>query len=703
MKKILPYLFIAGFVLFSCSNHKTNSDNPLMIEFTTPLQAVPFDKIDTTHYLPAFEAAIQEARSGLDRISNAPDEPDFTNTVEALEQLNYNLQRLSLIFFNINSAETSKPVQRIAQEISPMLTDYYNDITLNENLFNRVKRVFSERENMGLDTEEQKLLEDTYKQFVRNGANLSRDEKEEYRKLTTELSMLTLKFEENLLDETNAYKMLLAEDKDLSGLPEYVREAAMMDAKAQGLTGWLITLKAPSYQAFMKFSDNRKLREELYRAYNRRGFQLNETDNQEVIRKIVNLRLRLAKLLGYETYADYVLEERMAQNPSKVNAFLEELLTASKPAAIKELSEVQEYADKHGAHFKLQRWDWAYYSEKLKNERFSYTDEMIKPYFRLEQVEKGIFDLANKLYGITLQSDTTIPVYNPEVKTYRVFDEDGTYLALLYVDYFPRESKQGGAWMTNYLDQHRLKGEDIRPHVSLVLNFTKPTESMPSLLTYDEVRTYLHEFGHALHSIFSECKYASNSGTSVYRDFVELPSQIMENWAEEKEWLSLFAFHYKTGEKIPDELLDNVIKSRNFNVGYAFVRQIGLGMNDMAWHTIADSLEMSVAAFENASMTAAELFQPAEGCNISTGFHHIFGGGYAAGYYGYKWAEVLDADAFSVFKEKGIFDKATARSFRDHILSRGGTEKPMDLYVRFRGKEPEIEPLLSRSGLKSDK
>jgi peptidyl-dipeptidase Dcp len=700
MKAKFPVLFVSILFLFSCSQQKVKTDNPLMIDFNTPLQSVPFDKIETKHYKPAFEDAINEARAGLSKIAEATNEASFQNTIAALELLSYKLKRLEQIFFNINSAETNKEIQQIAQEVSPLLTAYYNDITLNEALFGRVKKVYNEREDLELNREQMKLLEDTYKSFVRNGANLATDAKAEYRKVTEALSMLSLKFEENLLDETNAYQLNVTDEKDLAGLPDFVKEAAVLEAKAKNLSGWLFTLKTPSFQPFMKYSDSRKLREEVYRAYNTRCFKLNDKDNQEVIKQIANNRLKLANLLGYKTYANFVLEERMAKTPENVNKFLHDLLRESKPAAINEYAEVQAYAHKMGADFELQRWDWAYYAEKLKNEKYAITDEMIKPYFRLEKVEAGIFGLANKLYGITFKPDTTIPLYNPEVKTYRVFDEDGSLLALLYIDYFPRESKQGGAWMTNYLEQYKSEGQDVRPHVSLVLNFTKPTDTKPSLLTYDEVRTFLHEFGHALHSIFSNVSYMSLAGTNVYRDFVELPSQIMENWAEEKEWLNQVAEHYETGEKMNEEMLDNILKSRNFNSGYAFIRQLSFGINDMAWHTLTDSLNMSVSDFEKSAMVPTELFPPVEGVSFNTGFHHIFGGGYAAGYYGYKWAEVLDADAFSLFKQHGIFDKATAKSFRDNILSCGGTEDPKVLYKRFRGQEASVEPLLVRSGLR---
>jgi len=696
-------LFISplmAIMLFSCSPKKIKSDNPLMIDFNTPLQTVPFDQIRPEHYKPAFDSAINDARAKLDRIISSKAKPTFRNTIEELERAGYNLKRIEQIFFNINSAETNKEIQEIAQVVSPILTDYYNDISLNGELFEKVKEVYNKKDKLKLDVEQQKLLDDTYKSFVRNGANLNADEKTEYRKVTSELSKLSLKFEENLLAETNAYQLNITREADLAGLPDFVKEAAAMEAKAKNLQGWLFSLKAPSYLAFMKYSDNRKLREELFRAYSSRCFHGNQQDNQEIIRSIVNLRLRQANLLGFKTYADYVLEERMAKSPQKVNSFLKELLEASMPVAKIEYAEVQAFARKLGASFELQRWDWSYFSEKLKNEKFAITDEMTKPYFRLEKVEEGVLDLAGKLYGLAFKPDTAVPVYNADVKVYQVHDDGGSFVALLYLDFFPREGKQGGAWMTNYQEQYKIKGQDHRPHVSLVLNFTKPTDTRPSLLTYDEVRTFLHEFGHSLHSMLSNCTYMSLAGTNVYRDFVELPSQIMENWAEQKEWLDQVAVHYETGEKMPSELLDKILKSRNFNSGYASVRQLSFGIDDMAWHTLTDSLKIPVADFEQAAMAPTELFPKVDGTSFSTGFAHIFSGGYAAGYYGYKWAEVLDADAFSVFKKNGIFDKATASAFRENILSKGGTEDPMELYKKFRGQEPTVEALLIREGLK---
>ncbi len=670
-----------------------------MITYTGSYQAVAFDMISKDDYMPAFRHVLEESRRKIDEIIADPSVPDFGNTIEALEISLLQLKRLELVFFNINAAETSKEIQKTAQDISPLLSEFYNDITLNEALFRKVKTVYEQRKTGSYSVEQNKLLEETHKSFVRNGANLDPDAKMEFRETTRELSTLSLKFEENLLDETNAYQLHLTREEDLSGLPGFVREAAALEAKSRNLPGWIFTLKAPSYIAFLKYANNRELREKIYRAYSSRCFHGDDKDNQWIVKRIAALRLKMANLLGYDTYARYVLENRMAESPEKVTRFLNEILEASMPAARREYLDIQEYAGKPGAGFIIQRWDWSYYAEKLRREKFTISDEMTKPYFRLENVEKGIFDLVNQLYGLNIKATEGLPVYHPDVRTYEITGEDGRFMALLYLDYFPREGKQGGAWMTNYLEQHKYDNRDNRPHVSLVFNFTKPTDTEPSLLTYDELRTFLHEFGHALHSIMSECSYWSLSGTNVYRDFVELPSQIMENWGEEKEWLDQVAVHYKTGEKIPDEMLDNIIRSRNFNNGYAFVRQLSFGFNDMAWHSLTMPYGDSVVDLEKTAMALTELFPPVEGCSLSTGFHHIFGGGYAAGYYGYKWAEVLDADAFSVFKQNGIFNRSVARSFRDHILSKGGTEHPMVLYKRFRGQEPSIRPLLERSGL----
>lgn len=670
-----------------------------MITFISPYQAVAFDNISNSNFRNAFSNLLNETRIKIEKIIADPSVPDFCNTIEALEYSLTDLKRFELIFFNINAAETNKELQQLAQEISPQLSSFYNDITLNEALFNKVKTVYDKRRGLNLSVEANKLLEETYEGFIRNGANLDSDMKKEFREVTRELSLLSLKFEENLLDETNAFQLHLTREEDLAGLPDFVVEAAAVEARDRNLPGWVFTLKMPSYTAFMKYADNRKLRETLYRAYNSRGFQNNKRDNQELVKRIANLRLKKANLLGYDTYARYVLEKRMAETPERVNAFLNELLQASKPFALKEYAELQQFAHNLGADFELQRWDWPYYAEKLKKERFNINDELTKPYFRLEKVENSIFGLVHQLYGLRFVLKSNLPVYHPDVKAYEVIDESGRFMAVLYLDYFPREGKQGGAWMTNYLEQFRKNSEDIRPHVSLVFNFTKPAGAKPSLLTYDEFRTFLHEFGHALHSMMSECTYWSLSGTSVYRDFVELPSQIMENWGEEKEWLREVAVHYETGEKMPDDMIDKLIKSRNFHNGYAFVRQLSFGLNDMAWHSITRPYEGSVLEFERKAVEKAEYFPLIDGCCVSTAFHHIFGGGYAAGYYGYKWAEVLDADAFELFKQHGIFNRNTAMLFREHILSRGGTEHPMELYKRFRGREPSVRALLERNGL----
>lgn len=704
LNKLLILLLLLCYV--SCKdNNIFKKDNILMKdmkEFNTPFKTVPFDKLDTKDYLPAFKEAIKEAKSQINIIIKNPAKPTFKNTIEALEYSLIKINYLSLIFFNINLAHTDKEIQDAAQVISPLLTEFSNDVKLNEKLFKKVKEVYENKDKLNLSTEQQMLLKNTYKDFIRNGINLDSDDKEKFREVTKELSKLTLQFGNNLLAETNAYELHITDEKDLSGLPQDVIESATETAMSKEKEGWVFTLHQPSYFPFQKFADNRELREKIYKAYSSRGYHNNDNDNQEIIRRIVELRLKLAQLLGYETYAEYVLEERMAKTPGTVNKFLDDLLAASLPFAKKEFSEVQEFATGNGADFEIQRWDWYYYSEKLKKQKYDINDEMLKPYFKLGNVKKGIFSLVNELYGISFRKNSDIPLYHTDVETYEVIDQDGNNIAILYLDFFPRESKLGGAWMTNYLEQYKINNEDIRPHVSLVFNFTKPTDATPSLLTYDEVQTFLHEIGHGLHSILSDCRYWSLSGANVYWDFVELPSQIMENWAREKEWLSKVAIHYETGEIIPDDLLEKILQSKNFNTGYSFVRQLSFGLNDMAWHTITEPVKGSVADFEKAARAPAELFPEVEGCIFSTAFKHIFSGGYAAGYYSYKWAEVLDADAFSVFRENGIFDKETASSFRINILAKGASEHPMELYKRFRGQEPVIEPLLKRSGLVSE-
>lgn len=687
-------------VLLAVSCQDKTDSNPLLSKFDTPYQTPPFDKIKHEHYKPALDSAISMARHEIDAIVNNPAEPTFENTIEALDRSGKLLADVSNILFNLNEAETDSVLQQIVIEASPILTDFSNDINLNPNLFKRVKAVWEKRDSLKLTPEQQMLLDKTYKGFVRNGANLNDADKEKYRAISRELSELTVKFNQNVLAETNGYKLHITNQADLAGLPQSLIDAAAYTAKQKGLDGWVITLDYPMYGPFMKYADNRELRKQLYMAYGSRCFKGNEYDNRQIALRIANLRLELANLLGYPNYATFVLENRMAETPERVNEFLDQLVEASLPAAREEVKEVEEFARVQGFKGKLERWDWSYYSEKLKNAKYSYNEEELKPYFQLEKVIDGVFLLANKLYGLTFSPNANIPVYHPDVKAYEVYDGSGRFMAVLYLDFFPREGKSGGAWMTSFRSQYRDNGKEIRPLVSIVTNFTKPTDKQPSLLTFDEFSTFLHEFGHALHGMLSDCNYSSLSGTSVYRDFVELPSQIMENFAVEKEYLDQFAVHYQTGAKIPQEIVQKIIDSQNFQAGYLSLRQLGFGILDMAWHTITKPLTEDVDTFEKRVLNPLDILPPVKGTNMSVTFGHIFEGGYAAGYYGYKWAEVLDADAFEVFKEKGIFNREVAQSFRENILSKGGSEHPMTLYKRFRGQEPTIDALLKRSGLK---
>jgi len=671
----------------------------LLTEWETVHQTPPFKEIKNEHFVQAIDQLLEEAKTEVDGIINNSETPTFNNTIRALELSGKKLSRATTILFNLNSAETDETIQTIAREVSPKLSAYHNYVSLNGKLFQRVKVVYNQKDQLQLTTEDLKLLDDSYKGFVRSGANLEGNAKESFAEINTELAKLSLHFGENVLAETNAYQLLITDKMDLAGLPESEIEAAAQLAKAKNKEGWMFNLQGPGYVAFMKFADNRKLREEIYRAYNSRGYHQNSNNNEQTVSQIVNLRLERAKLLGYTNHAAYVLEERMAESPARVNAFLEQLHVASRPAALQDQSDVQAYAKSSGFKDQLERWDWSYWSEKLKNERYGFDEQAVKPYFKLENVIGGVFELARRLYGISFKEKSDIQVYHPDVKAYEVFDEDGSFLSVLYLDFFPREGKRGGAWMTEYRSQSKPDGTNIRPIVSIVTNFTKPTDTKPSLLTFYEVSTFLHEFGHGLHGMFANTVYEGLSGTSVYRDFVELPSQIMENWAIEKDFLDIFAVNYQTGEKIPAELVQRLIKSKNFQAGTLSERQLSFGMNDMAWHSITDPVTCSVVEFERKSLTPTDLFPPLEGFCLSTSFSHIFAGGYAAGYYGYKWAEVLDADAFSVFKKNGIFDRATAESFRKNILEKGGTAHPMALYKAFRGEEPSITPLLEREGL----
>ena len=677
----------------------TVQTNPLLNEFTTPYESAPFEIIELKHFFPAFNESVEVARKEIDQISDNVEKPNFTNTIEALEYSGHKLDRVASIFFNLNHANTNDEMQALARKVSPMLTEFSNDIIMNEKLFSRVKEVYFQKDDLELNIEQRKLLTDRYKSFVRSGANLEKEKKDQIREISKELSRLTLQFGENVLAATNNFELYITDKKDLSGLPDGIIESASTVAKENDKEGWGFTLQFPSYVPFMQYSDIRELREKMFKAYTSRCFN-DKYDNQKTLKRIVELRLKRVQLFGYISYADFVLEERMAEKSSKVIDFLTELLDASMPKAKEEFNELQEYAKSLGADFKIERWDWAYYAEKLKTEKFDVNDEITRPYFELERVKKGIFSLATRLYGIEFNINPALSKYHEEVDVYEVTNEKGVFLSLLYTDFHPRNSKQGGAWMTSFADQYCENGLDHRPHVSIVCNFTKPSETKPSLLTFNEVTTFLHEFGHALHGMLSKCTYSSLSGTAVYRDFVELPSQFMENFATQKEWLDDVAEHYETGEKIPAEIVQKIIDSENFLSGYSFVRQISFGLNDMAWHSVTEPVTDEVSVFEDNAMSSTELFDRVETSCMSTSFSHIFSGGYGAGYYGYKWAEVLDADAFDAFKSAGIFNQGIATSFRKNILEKGGSDHPMNLYLKFRGKKPSIEPLLKRSGLK---
>ncbi|MBW8243484.1 M3 family metallopeptidase [Muricauda oceani] len=669
-------------------------NNPLLEAFNE----APFSKIKNEHFKPAFLQAIEDTKKEIDDIVNNPEAPTFENTLEALDFSGQQLDRISSIFFNLNSAETNEEIQKIAQEVSPILSEFSNDITLNEGLFARVKAVYEQRDSLDLTTEQKTLLEKKYKNFSRNGANLKEENKKRLREIDAELSKLKLTFGENVLAETNKYEMLLTDEKDVAGLPEGTKEAAAQLAESKDKKGWLITLDYPSYIPFMKYAKSRELRKELSMAFGSKGFHNDELDNQENVKRIVNLRHERANLLGYETHADFVLEERMAETPEKVKDFLNELLDKAKPAAEREFAELEAYAKELDNIDRLEKWDSAYYSEKLKQKLFNLDDEKLKPYFKLENVINGVFKVAEKLFGLTFKEVDNVDKYHPEVKTFEVYENDN-FISLFYADFHPRPGKRGGAWMTSYKPQYILNGKNSRPHISNVCNFTKPTSSKPSLLTFNEVTTLFHEFGHALHGMLANTTYPSLSGTSVYWDFVELPSQVMENWCYEKEALELFAHHYETGELIPMELVEKIKESATFQEGMATVRQLSFGLLDMAWHGKNPSGIKDVKSYEEAAFESTNLFPETPETCMSTSFAHIFQGGYSSGYYSYKWAEVLDADAFAYFKENGIFSKTVADKFKENVLSKGGTENPMDLYIKFRGAEPNVNALLERAGL----
>ena len=698
-KFFIGLLFLSGMTACNSKN-EIKQTNPLLAEWNTPHQTPPFPLIKHEHFIPAIDASLTEARAEVDAIINSKEKPTFANVIVALEVAGEKLEHTAGVLFHLNSANTNDTIQKITRDVSPKLSEFSNYVSLNETLFKKVKEIYLQKDQLNLSLQDKQLLEKKYLGFVRSGANLEGDAKRRYAEITTELSKLSLQFGENVLAETNAYQLVITDKKDLAGIPEAECEAAAHAAKSKKKEGWLFNLQGPSFGAFMKYADNRELREQMFRAYTSRGFKKNDKNNEEIIRKLVNLRLEAAKLLGFNSYADYVLAEHMAENPKTVTDFLNQLHAASRVPAENEFKEVEAFAKKLGFKDKLKRWDWSYYSEKLKNANYKFDEQMVKPYFQLAKVREGVFELAHRLYGLTFKENKAIPVYHPDVTAYDVFDEDGSFLSVLYLDFFPREGKNGGAWMNDLRPESNVNGKLIRPLITITTNFTKPTDTKPSLLTFYEVSTFLHEFGHALHGMMANTIYSSQSGTNVYRDFVELPSQIMQNWCTEKDWLNLFATHYQTGEKIPAELVKKLIDAENFQAGYLNERQLSFGLNDMAWHSITEPMKGDILEFERKAIAPTELFAPVEGSCVSTAFSHIFAGGYAAGYYGYKWAEVLDADAFSVFKKNGIFDKATATSFRKNILEKGGTEHPMKLYIAFRGQAPSIDPLLERSGLK---
>jgi peptidyl-dipeptidase Dcp len=669
--------------------------NPLLQNFNT----APFSKISNDDYKPAIKKGIEIAKTEIDEIVKNTDVPTFDNTTVALEFTGEKLNRITSIFFNLNSAETNDEIQKIAQEISPWLSEFSNDITLNEDLFKRVKSVFDDKQNLDLTKEQNMLLEKQYKGFARNGANLDEDDKNKLREIDAKASKLSLKFGENVLAETNAYELHLENEKDLSGLPESVKEAAREVAKSAEKEGWIFTLDYPSYIPFLTYADNRELRKKLAIAAGKKAFQDNEFNNEKIVLEIVDLRNKRANLLGYKTHAHFVLEERMAETPEKVIDFSNKLLEKAKPAALREFKNLENYAKKLDNIDHLQKWDGSYYSEKLKKELFDLDQEILKPYFKLENVIDGVFEIANRLFNLQFKEVFNIEKYHEDVKTYNVTDTEGNFISVFYADFHPRKGKRNGAWMTSYKGQQIKNGINDRPHVSIVCNFTKPTATKPSLLTFNEVTTLFHEFGHALHGMLANTTYKSLSGTSVSWDFVELPSQVLENWCYEKEALELFAKHYETGEVIPMKYVEKIKESASFHEGMQTLRQLSFGLLDMSWHSQDPSTIKSVKDFENDAFTDTKLYPDvAENC-MSTAFSHIFQGGYSAGYYSYKWAEVLDADAFEYFLEKGIFNKEVATKFKENVLSKGGTEKPMELYKRFRGKEPKPDALLKRAGL----
>ena len=688
-------------------NKNSIANNPFFNDYSTPHNTVPFHLIKLEHYEEAFMEGMKREKEELDKIINNEEEPTFDNTIiykdETKGEHYYDLLgRASTVFSCMLGAETNDDLDALAQKMSPLLTQHANDMQLNEKLFKRIKHVYEHHRE--LTPEEATLLQKVYDGFVRSGALLNEEGKEQFRRLSEEASLLSLQFSQNLLKENKAFELHLTNEEDLDGLPESARQMAAHTAQEQNKEGWIFTLDFPSYSPFLTYSTKRELREKLYMAKNTEGIHDNPENNLAICTRLINIRRELAQLLGHETYADYVLEHRMASSVKNVYKLFNDLISAYKPQAIKELKEVEQLAkEMEGDAFEMQPWDFGYYSHKLQLQKYNIDSEMLRPYFELSKVIEGVFGLANRLYGISFKENNEIPVYHQDVKAYDVFDADGSYLAVFYADFHPRKGKQGGAWMTEFQGQWiNRKGENIRPHVSVVMNFTKPTPQKPALLTLGEVETFLHEFGHSLHGMFANTRFASLSGTNVWWDFVELPSQFMENYATEKEFLRTFAYHFESGEPIPDELIDRIIKSKNYLSAYGCLRQVSLGLLDMAYYTQKDEFKEDIITFEKDAWKDAIITKQLPNTCMTTQFSHIISGGYAAGYYSYKWAEVLDADAFSLFKKNGIFDKNTALSFRENILSKGGTEHPMTLYKRFRGQEPTIDALLERNGIKKN-
>lgn len=703
MKRIIPIIVMLAVLLTTCDQirDKEMTNNILLSEWNTPFGVPPFKQIKNNDYLPAYKEAIRIHNQEIETIVNLKGRATFENTIAALDGSGELLKKVDNVFGNVNEAHTSPELQQIAKDVAPLLSSHEDDIWLNEQLFARVNSVNDQKESLGLSTEQKMLLKKTYDNFIRGGANLPADQKETFRDINSRLSLLSIQFGENLLAETNSFKLVIEDENDLSGLPASVIAAAAETAKSEGLEGqWVFTLHKPSLIPFITYADSRENREYLFNGYIERGNNGNEHDNKAIVNEMVNLRLQRAHMLGFETHADYVLDNNMAKTPDKVYELIGNLMDAGLPIAKAEAAELQALIDQEGGDFKLETWDWWYYAEKLKKEKYDFDDGALRPYFVLDNVKKGMFTVAEKLYGLQFVERTDLPVYHPEVVTYEVKEADGTTVGILYMDFFPRESKRGGAWMTSFRKQYVIDGENVLPVIQMVCNFTKPTADEPSLLSIDEVSTMFHEFGHSLHGLLSNCNFVSISGTSVPRDFVELPSQIMENWATHPDVMKMYASHYETGETIPDELVQKMDNANKFNQGFITVEFMSAALLDLDWHTITEEQPYDVMEFENSSLENMQMIPEIVVRYRSPYFAHIFSGGYSAGYYSYAWAEVLDADAFEAFKENGIFDKATATAFRENILSKGGSDDPMKLYVQFRGQEPNPDAMLKRKGLK---